>query len=321
MSSNLSRRGVLTGSAATGAALIGCGRPLTAEAQDAPPMKRDPFRYCLNMSTIRGQNLPLPDEIDIAAKAGYDGIEPWIGKIDEFVKGGGSLNDLAKRIADHGLKVESAIGFANWIVDDDARRARGLEDARRDMEKVAALGGSRIAAPPAGAAGANDSKLDLFVVAARYRALLEVGDATGVTPMLEVWGFSKNLSRLGETMFAVIESGHPKACALLDVYHVYKGGSDHTGMKAVTPAAFPVLHINDYPADPPRDSINDGHRVYPGDGVAPLDMILGDMASNGSHAVLSLELFNKDYWQQDALTVAKTGLEKSKAAVRKALKL
>ena len=35
--------------------------------------------------------------------------------------------------------------------------------------------------------------------------------------------------------------------------------------------------------------------------------------------MLSLELFNREYWQQDPLTVAKTGLEKTKAAVARAL--
>ena len=28
--------------------------------------------------------------------------------------------------------------------------------------------------------------------------------------------------------------------------------------------------MNDYPADPPRETIRDEHRVYPGDGIAPL---------------------------------------------------
>ena len=34
---------------------------------------------------------------------------------------------------------------------------------------------------------------------------------------------------------------------------------------------------------------------------------------------LSLELFNPEYWQQDALVVARTGLEKMKAVVAAAL--
>jgi 2-keto-myo-inositol isomerase len=35
--------------------------------------------------------------------------------------------------------------------------------------------------------------------------------------------------------------------------------------------------------------------------------------------VLSLELFNREYWKQDPLEVAKTGLTKMKASVEKAM--
>ena len=34
--------------------------------------------------------------------------------------------------------------------------------------------------------------------------------------------------------------------------------------------------------------------------------------------MLSLELFNREYWNQDALLVARTGLEKTREAVQKA---
>ena len=54
----------------------------------------------------------------------------------------------------------------------------------------------------------------------------------------------------------------------------------------------------------------------PGDGVAPLKEILRELRRIGYRGVLSLELFNRDYWKQDALTVARTGLEKMKAVVR-----
>jgi len=276
-----------------------------------------PFRYCFNTSTIRGQKLPLDKEIEIAANAGYDAIEPWVDKINEYVKSGGSLTDVRKRIADIGLTVESAISFFQWIVDDDAARAKGLEQAKREMDVLAKIGGKRIAAPPAGAT--DKEGLDLLKAAERYRVLLEIGDRTGVVPQIELWGASKNLHRLGEAMFVVIESGHSKACLLPDVFHIYKGGSDFTGLKQISPQAIQVFHLNDYPADPPRDKITDRDRVYPGDGIAPLTQILHDLHDNGSRAVLSLELFNPAYWNQDPLTVAKTGLAKMKAAVNRAL--
>ena len=287
----------------------------TAEAT-TPVAPEDPFRFCLNTSTIRGQNLNIVEEIDIAAKAGYDSVEPWLRKIDDFVKNGGKLNDLKKRLDDHGLSVESAIGFANWIVDDETKRARGLEQAKRDMETLAQLGAKRIAAPPAGATKVG-VKIDLFAAARRYHALLELGAKIGVIPQVEVWGFSSNLSRLGESMFVAIESGHAQACLLPDVYHIFKGGSDFAGLKQISGRSIQVMHLNDYPANPSRENMNDSHRVYPGDGIAPLNFILQTLRDNGTQTVLSLELFNRDYWAQDALTVARTGLEKMRASVAK----
>jgi sugar phosphate isomerase/epimerase len=311
---NLSRRQLLVG---TGAAFAAATTTAFTDKPAEAAVAANPFTYCFNTSTIRGQNLILDKEIEIAAEAGYRAFEPWVHKIHEYAGAGGNLKDLRKRIADLGLTVEGAISFFQWIVDDNARRAEGFEQAKRDMEILAQIGGKRIAAPPAGAT--REPGLDLMKAAERYRRLLELGDKTGVVPQIELWGPSKNLHRLGQCMFVVIESGHPNACMLPDVYHIYKGGSDFTGLKQISAHAVQVFHINDYPADPPRDRISDRDRVMPGDGIAPLTQILRDLCAVGNRAVLSLELFNPDYWKQDPLDVAKIGLAKMKAAVNKAL--
>lgn len=84
----------------------------------------EPFGYCLNTSTIRGQKLPLVKELEIASAAGFQAVEPWINEVDQFVNEGGKLGDLKKRIADLRLSVESVIAFTEWIVDDDWRGGR-----------------------------------------------------------------------------------------------------------------------------------------------------------------------------------------------------
>jgi len=261
-----------------------------------------------------GQNLPLEKEAEVASEAGYRGFEPWIRKIEEFLKAGGSLADMRKRIADLGLTVESAIGFANWIDDDDANRAKGMEQMKRDMDLVAQLGGKRIAAPPA---GGYKNPIELQRVAERYRQVLEMGRQAGVVPQLELWGGSKTLRRLGEVAYVITEAAHPDACALLDIFHIYRGGSDFAGLRMFNSAAMHMLHVNDYPADPPRDEITDAQRVLPGDGVAPIVPILRDLRAAGFRGMLSLELFNRELWKQDPLVVARTGLEKIKALVAK----
>jgi len=315
MNSDLSRRRFIVGAGASaGAVLAGAAATIASESTDR---NREPFTYCLNTSTIRGQNLSLDKEIEIAAKAGYTGIEPWVAKVRDYAANGGSLKYIRRQLEDSGVTVESAIDFSRWIVDDDVERAKGLEQVKRAMDLLAQIGGKRIAAPPAGAT--RKPGLDLMKAAERYRAILELGDQMGVVPQLETWGPSANLHRLGEAMFVVIESGHPKACYLPDVYHTYKGGSDFHGYKQLSAHAVQVLHMNDYPADPPRETIGDRDRVMPGDGIAPITQILRDMIANGSRAVLSLELFNPVYWKQDALEVAGTGLAKMKAEVNKAM--
>jgi 2-keto-myo-inositol isomerase len=319
------RRDLLAGGAASVAGgLIGLapGGPGFARAeptraqedrrhQPDPDLRPDQFLFGLNTSTIRGQKLSIVEEVALAAKAGYQGMEPWIDELEKYAQSGGSLEDLGKRFRDAGISVESSIGFFDWIVDDPARRRKGLEAARRSMDLVRRIGGKRLAAPPVGAT--DQPMTDLVKVADRYRALLELGDQVGVVPQVEVWGFSRTLGRLSEAAMVAIEAGHPKACILPDVYHLHRGGSNFAGIKLLAPTAIHVFHFNDYPAAPPREKLTDADRVYPGDGVAPLKSLLRDLSAGSFRVMLSLELFNRHYWSLDPFTVVKTGLEKMRA--------
>jgi sugar phosphate isomerase/epimerase len=313
----LSRRRFVAASGAVFGLAAAARNATASDPQSAQPKGACPFRYSLNTSTIRGQKLGLEKEVDIAAKAGYQAMELWVSTIQDYAKAGGKLADVRKRIEDHGLTVENAISFSRWVADDDKARAEAVEQVKREMDLLAQIGGKRIAAPPAGAS--NEPGLDLMKAAERYRTILDLGDKIGVVPILELWRGSRNLHRLGECMFVVIESGHPKACLLGDVFHIYKGGSDFNGLRKISATAMPILHMNDYPADPPREKISDRDRVMPGDGVGPLTQILRDLSDNNSRAVLSLELFSPVYWEKDPLDVATTGLAKMKAAVQKSL--
>ncbi len=302
--------GLAAGGASRGKPALGSG-----QADVAADPGKGQFLLGLNTSTIRGQKLSIVDEIELARKAGYQAMEPWIDELERYAESGGSLEDLAKRFQDAAISVESAIGFFDWVVDDQERRRKGFESARRAMEMVRKIGGKRLAAPPV---GATDRRMaDMLPIADRYRSLLELGDRIGVVPQVEVWGGSKTLSRLGEAAQVALEAQHPKACILPDVYHLYRGGSGLDGIKLLGRESIHVFHFNDYPANPPREKATDADRVYPGDGVAPLEGLLRDLASGGFHVTLSLELFNRKLWSQDPLVVVQTGLQKMKALIQR----
>jgi 2-keto-myo-inositol isomerase len=323
-----SRREAIGRSLLVGAAVAGLGDFSSQQSAAASPAKpvstnvdlasiEKRLRYCLNTSTINGSVVPVREQLKIAAKAGYQSVELWLRDIEKFTKEAGQLSDLRKQLDDLGLGLDSAIAFGQWIAEDAAVRAAGLDQCKRDMEIVRTLGGRRIAAPPAGAT--NLPKLNLDDVAHRYRALLEVGKAQEVTPQLELWGFSKNLSTLGEVLYVAAAANHEESCVLLDIYHLYKGGNDFSSLSLIPASNMRCLHMNDYPATPKREEIADKDRVYPLDGVAPTVDILKAMFKSGFEGTLSLELFNRSYWEQPADLVAKTGLEKMKLAVQRAI--
>ncbi|MGF7215937.1 sugar phosphate isomerase/epimerase [Spirosoma lacussanchae] len=318
---SLTRRQTITALAASaGASLLPKpvrSAPELADKADSSPTNTAPaapFTLCLNMSTIRGHKLGFVKELETASKAGFRSVEIWMDTYQDYLKSH-SPADARKLLSDLGITVENTIGFAPWLVDDASARAKGLDQLKREMELLAQIGCKRTAAPSIGVQGPDAPLVDLRRAAERYRAILDLGDQTGVVPQLELWGFSRNLNKLSEVMYVALESGHPSARVLLDIYHLYKGGSAPAGLPFVGKPAIEVFHVNDYPANLSREAITDADRVFPGDGVAPIRDTLRVIKDPTRPIVLSLEVFNKTYYAQPADTVAKTAFQKMKAMV------
>lgn len=298
------RHAIKTSALTTGLALLG---PISFGRQTQGASK---FKFCLNTSTISGQKAGIEKYIEIGARAGYDCLEIWIGDVKAYLDKGGSLSALKKLLNDSKITAENAIGFAPWMTDDDAQRKAGFQQMREEMDMMAALDCTRIAAP---AAGVKTPNPDLFKVGERYRELLALGRETGVTPQLEFWGASV-FHHMGQALMAVAVANDPGARILPDVYHLFRGNSGFESLKMIDGKLIDVIHMNDYPSTIPREQMEDKDRVYPGDGVAPMKQIMGDLKKLEGQKILSLELFNREYWKLDPLAVAKTGIEKMRKA-------
>ena len=301
------RNAIKTASVTTGLALLG---PLGFTKEKRKPA--DKFKFSLNTSTISGQKLGVEKYIDIAARAGYDCMELWLPDLKVYLDNGGSLPALKKLLDDSKIPVVNAIGFAPWMTDDEEKRKAGLKQMREEMEIMAALGCPRIAAPSAGIG--PDVQLDMFSVGEKFATLIDLGKETGVTPQLEFWGASR-FFHIGQALMASAVANKAGARILADVYHLFRGNSGFDSLKMIDGSMIEVFHMNDYPGSIPREQQADKDRIYPGDGVAPLKQILTDLKNMKGPKILSLELFNREYWAQDPLQVAKTGLEKMKKVV------
>jgi 2-keto-myo-inositol isomerase len=173
-------------------------------------------------------------------------------------------------------------------------------------------GGKRIAAAPAGV----DAPVDFLKAGKYYKQTIDLGRETGVMPQLEFWGAHKYFNHFGQILAVAAAANDSDVHLLPDVYHLFRGDSGFDCLKIVSGNAIEIFHMNDYKLEKPRLEQKDSDRVYPGDGDAPMKEILASLSQMGGTKVLSVELFNPEYWKLDAVTVAKTALEKMNNLVK-----
>lgn len=263
-----------------------------------------PFKPALNASTLFPFRLGVQEQVRIAAEAGFEGIELWVKDIEAYLAGGGTVKELKKYVSDTGIALVNAIAFFKWSDEDEEVRAHAFVQAEKEMELLAELGCAAVAAPPFG----QVEQVSLEAMAANFARLAGLASRIGIKPYLEFWGRAKRLSRLSEAMYVAMESGVPDAQLLLDPFHMYTGGSSIDVLGYVNGERIGIVHANDYPAVPARETIADRDRVFPGEGVAPSAKLAQLLYDSGYRGYLSLELFIEHFGAKSALDVAKAGL-------------
>ena len=271
-----------------------------------------PWPVCLDTATIRPAS--LKDKVKIAAKAGYDAIEPWDGELQKFEAEGGNLKDLGKEIKDLGLFVPSVIGLWNALPPTKELWDASLKDTRNRMRMAAAIGAEHIQTIP-NAVGENYSQK---WVADRYRDILEIGiNEFNILPALVFVKYFP-VKTLGQATGIAMDANHPRAMIIPDVYHMYISEGGFEAIKMLRGESIAIFQFNDAPASPALAELKDEHRVYPGDGILPLEQIFKDLKGTGFKGCISLEMYNPVYWKGDLQNVAETGLRKTLEILKKA---
>ncbi|SHJ47650.1 sugar phosphate isomerase/epimerase family protein [Pseudozobellia thermophila] len=319
MSDKISRRKAISNTVKGSLAAMGGYAFATGPLNNNRETAKDklPVRISLNCSTLLHYKLPVDVQIDYVADAGFDGIELWMRDIKTYLDKGGNTFLLKRKLQDRGLVLENIIGFSKWCSDDPTEREKALIQLRDEMQITKGLGGTFLAAPVQGIDKIDPLRYDDY--AERYKAILELGDQTGVTPILELWGMGA-LNKVADCTHIAMATGHPKATVLLDFYHVYRGGNDWNTVDLINGAKLPVMHMNDYPATPSYEQLTDADRVLPGEGICPFNELIPKLYKAGFRGGFSVELFNKGYWNtMDAKTLLKKSYDQTYDTVKRAL--
>ena len=263
------------------------------------------MKFCLNTSTIKPQSLLR--KIELAAAAGYDGIELWINDIYDHIGRGGEVGEVEKALGDNGLIVPSVIAIRQWGDMDGWEYQLVKDEARRRFALGARLGAPYIVATPPMELERQDHLPE------RYRDLLEIGREEGIKPTFEYISFFKSVYNLADAWRIVQETDDADSSIILDAFHNWNSNSSLDDLRVIPVEKISHYHIDDAHPDKPATTQKDPDRVMLGKGQVDLAAEIAVLREKGYDSTMSLELFSAELWEQDPLKVISTGLERMKA--------
>jgi 2-keto-myo-inositol isomerase len=268
------------------------------------------MKLALNGATI--MRSPLADDLVIAAECGFDALEIWAGKLPAY-RESRTLDDLRDDLARRGI-APSCINSIEDITHRDAAGRRALMAQVEETSGVArAIGAPSIVvvpgARPAGAT-ARDSIDDAVDVLRELSAL--AGD---VALAFEFLGKPRCAVPMLDMAIEVVERvDRANVGLVIDTFHFYAGASRLEDISRVPVDKLLVVHLNGC-EDLPRDQLTDAHRLYPGEGVIPIDDILAGIRAGGYDGTFSIEIFRPAYWEQEPRAVARNARGKAAAVL------
>ena len=257
------------------------------------------------------QTADLATDIRIAGEAGYTVVELRDDKLDQFLTHG-SLDDVRRMLHEANVTAWTINAISLIGVGGAAGTERAVARCRQLSRYAQAIECPWVLGVPGPTEGRTEAQVMSDTVAA-VREMADAAAAFGVGLAFEFMGFPWAAIRDVAGAWAVVQqAGRPNLGIIVDTAHFYAGGSTLESIKNVDPERLVVLHINDV-ENVAKPDITDGHRLYPGDGVIPLQDILGAARARGWDGVLSVELFREEYWRQDPLAVARAAKAKTLA--------
>jgi 2-keto-myo-inositol isomerase len=243
-------------------------------------------------------NADLLTDIVAAAAAGFKALEIWAEKLDSYLEG--HSQEQLKALLDRQAIIPASINSIEFITFRTPEDYRHIRSRCRELSRRAQyLGCDTIVVVPSPTPEGGASAEQVTAESVRVlRDLASVAAGYGVRLAFEFLGFSWcSVRTLKHCVEIVQETNHPGVGLVLDTCHFHAGGSSLRSIEAVPRSKLLIFHINDV-EDRPLGTIEDAHRLLPGEGAIPLDDILLRLKRIRYDGLCSVELFRPEYWQR-----------------------
>lgn len=269
------------------------------------------MKPALNPTTIK-QGLDLPTFINIAAKAGFQGIEFSITDAAAYAQRGSmsALRDLF-----HGKGIAPAqwgLPMPFMVPEPDFQQALSRLPPVLEVAQGLEADTAMIVVPFRTRTNPHEATRTL---AAQVKRCARVSADHGIRLALEFIGLRFEtpgevdfITDLRTTLDLVHEIDEKNVGVMLDCFHFYTGGSEIADLRSMTGDLLYMIHLDDAPPGEPK-TLTDQMRVLPGKGVIGVAEMLRECACIGYQGFASLELFGDQLRQMDPLGAAKIGYQ------------
>ncbi len=245
----------------------------------------------------------LPDKLEAAAAAGFDGVEIFENDLLTF---DGTPAEARRICEDLGLAITLFQPFRDFEAMPEPQRGRNLDRAERKFDTMQALGADLLLVCSSTHAAALPEPAR---AAADLRAMAERAAARGLRVCYEALAWGRHVNRWRQAWDIVREADHAALGLCLDSFHTLSLGDDLAGLAQVPVEKLFFLQL----ADAPKLSMDvlswsRHHRLFPGQGELPVAAFLRDLLATGFAGPLSLEVFNDDFRAAPSRRIARDGL-------------
>jgi len=245
----------------------------------------------------------LETDVLITAQAGYRALEIWAEKMDVYLASH-SLADLQALFVDQHV-LPLTINSIEFV----AFRGRDFPKIEVQLHKLGKIA-QAIGCPTIVivASPLPDHTITWAAIKEEYvrvlQALSPIARLYDVKLTFEFLGFGWCSVRTPRAAFEILQAADCDNIGLtLDAAHFYNGGGLLSEIEQLDPQRIYAFHLNDV-EDVPKEAITDASRIFPGEGVIPLDEICTRLKQIGFDGPTSIELFRPEYWDWEPLRVA-----------------
>ncbi len=232
----------------------------------------------------------LAEKLEATAAAGFTGVEIFESDLLSF---NGSPKDVARMMADLGLRVVTFQPFRDFEGMPEPQRSRTFARAERKFDLMGELGCDLLMIC---SNVAPDSLGGIDRAAADFHELGERAKTRGIKVGFEALAWGKHISDYRDSWEVVRRADHPAIGLTLDSFHIFSRKTDLKAIRSIPADKIALVQLADAPwLD--MDVINWSRhfRCFPGQGEFPLTDFMDAVFATGYNGILSLEIFNDQF--------------------------